>query len=97
MKCLEVTDVDCKMAAQMVNMLQSGQWDVNGKDICASADTIRWIQKLAVSIGQGYQQRVTQDTSPPEAKEMKEEAKPSGGLPEGVQIKAYNPGKPSKK
>lgn len=50
----DVSTEDCKMLAQLINMLHSSELTLNGKDICASADTIRWLQRLAKQAAEVY-------------------------------------------
>lgn len=94
MKFAEVLDSDMRMFGQLINMLQVGEFKLNGKDMCASADTIRWLQKVATSAADCYAQ------SKASAKPAKEPElalpTPSSGLPEGVAVKAFNPGKPTR-
>lgn len=94
MKVSEVTKDDCKMLAQIINMMQVGEFTVNGKDVCASADTIRWLQRFAVSVSETFskEQKPTAEvpvteTKPPEA------PPPTGGLPAGVKVKSFGRGK----
>jgi hypothetical protein len=101
MKFLEVSDSDMKLFAQVINLLQAGKYELGGKDLCASGDAIRWLQKVAVSAAEAYSKGKTS---------IKEEVKPQvvsevnaplpepakAGLPEGVKIKAFNPGKVGK-
>lgn len=90
MKVSEVAVEDMKMMAQAVNMVHTATFSINGKDVCASADTIRWLQKLATDMAKTYQESKTSEPSVPSAP-------PQGGLPEGVNVKGFNPGKPGKK
>lgn len=81
MKVSDVSKDDCIKAAQLINMLQLGKYDVGGKDMCAGADSIRWLQSLAVEMA-GAHAGTTKPAAPP---------------PEGLAVKTYNPGKPGKK
>ena len=96
MKFSDVTKDDMKMFAQLIHMVQASKYDISGKDVCASADTIRFLQKVAVEIAKSYQAKVTSEDHAPAPQEVK--APPSGPLGEGVTIKAFHPGssKPSK-
>lgn len=94
MKFLEVNETDMRLFAQVINMLQVGEYKVNGKDVCAASDAIRWLQKAAVLAAESYANAskntpVESDNVPPPP--------PSGGLPEGVNMKAFNPGKIGRK
>lgn len=90
MKFLEVLDTDMKMLAQLINMLQVGEYRLSGKDLCASADTIRWLQNTAKSAADCY----SLSKNPIAAKEDEYKSLPStNGLGEGVNIKSFNPGK----
>lgn len=87
MKVSEVTKDDIRMAAQLINMLQVGEFSLNGKDICASADTLRWFQNFAAQASKCYSEELS--TGP--------QALEGSGISSGVTIKAMSPGKPSKK
>lgn len=78
--------------AQVIHMLQAGEFTLSGKDVCASADTIRWLQRLAVQMSQAYQASVA---PPPAAPTPTDEPAPAG-LPSGVTIKQFAPGKAGK-
>lgn len=84
MKLAEVSKDDVKMLAQLVNMLHAGSFTVNGKDVCASADTIRWLQKLAVSASEAYAVPSSDQAA-------------SVPASDGLKVKAFNPGKLGKK
>lgn len=82
MKISEVAALDVKMASQVINILQAGELTLTGKEFCAAADTIRWFQKFAVSLAEGYQ-----------ATEVSPKAPASDS---GFKVKSYSPGKVSK-
>lgn len=97
MKFLEVSDKDMKCFAQLINMLHAGEFKLNGKDMCASADTIRWLQDVAKGAAECYSKpRASSPVQPEPIAEAKKEEPPTGGLPSGVTLKAFSPGKPSK-
>lgn len=86
MKCTEVAEDDVRQAAQLINLLRSAEVTLGGaKDICAAADAVRWLQRTAVAIGEGFQT----PASPPAPAEPAPAA-------EGLKIKQYNPGKVGK-
>jgi hypothetical protein len=78
-KVSEVSKDDCMKAAQLINMLQIAKYEIGGKDMCAGADSIRWLQELATGMAKGYQSEA-QETAAPKA-------------PEGLAVKSYSPGK----
>lgn len=94
MKFAEVLDTDMKMLAQLINMLQAGEFKLSGKDMCASADTIRWLQRVATQAAECYSGSKT--VKEPEIVKPSDTLPPSSGLGEGVALKAFNPGKPSR-
>lgn len=59
-----VTKDDALKLGQLINMLHVGEFELNGKDICASADTIRWLQNLAKQTAEVYARE--QNPVPPE-------------------------------
>lgn len=101
MKCSEVTKKDVQLASQMVNMLQSGSWDLVGKELCAAADTIRWFQVMATSLAEGFSAGLTSEppvapatvSAVPTPVTNPEPEAPKSGLGSGVKIKNYNAGK----
>ena len=83
-----VSKDDLKHMAQVVNTLHAGAYTLGGKDICTAADSIRWLQQAALRMSQSFQGALYAEKTP---------VTPSGsGLPEGVTIKAFHPGKPGK-
>lgn len=90
-----VTEADMRVLAQLANMLNVGSWTVNGKDACAVGDTIRWFQKFAAHVGQVYSSEKVAPEPPAPAAAAPEPS--GGGLPAGVTVKAFNPGKTGKK
>lgn len=68
-------------------MLQVAKYDIGGKDMCAGADSIRWLQTLATEMAKAYQPETTKTVA------LETPAKPS----EGFTVKSYNPGKVGKK
>ena len=98
MKFLEVSDSDVKLFAQLINMLHVAEMKVNGKDVCAAADSIRWLQNVAKAAAECYSQSKTPKVEvsvPPQEIPVTPPPAP-GGLPEGVTMKAFNPGKPGR-
>lgn len=81
----EVTKDDCRLAAQLINTLHVGDYAVGGKDICAAADAIRWLQDLAKKMAESY-------ASPQPAAAP---AAPVGDAP--FTVKAMSPGRAAKK
>lgn len=90
------TEADMKLMAQLANMLNIGEWTVSGKDACAIGDTIRWFQKFAAQVGQTYS---AEKVAPAPEPSVPKEPPPvsGGGLPPGVSVKAFSPGKVGKK
>jgi hypothetical protein len=80
MKVVEVTKDDVRMLAQVINMLHTGEFSLNGKDVCAGADAIRWLQRTAVAVSESYS---AASTAPAPA--------PAASAP--FTIKAHQPGK----
>lgn len=97
MKFAEVLDSDMKLFAQLINMLQVGEFKVSGKDVCASADTIRWLQNVARAAAECYAgSKPSQVPVVKEPETVTPPPPPSSGMPEGVTVKAFNPGKPGR-
>ncbi len=96
MKFLEVSDTDMKLFAQLINMLHVGEFKLNGKDLCAAADSIRWLQKVAQSAADCYAQSKASPVKEREPEVVAPSAPGKPGLPEGVTMKAFNPGKPAR-
>lgn len=67
MKVAEVTKDDIRLMAQVVNMLHAGEFALSGKDVCAGADAIRWLQRTAVTLSEAYTASLA--TPPPPAPE----------------------------
>jgi hypothetical protein len=85
MKVSGVSKEELKLLAQAVNLLVAGEYNLGGKDLCAGADAIRWVQKLAVLCSEAYQA---------EQAEGSKEKTPDTPKPEApLKIKAYHPGK----
>lgn len=87
---------DVKLMAQVVNLLTAGEFSLGGKDLCAAADAIRWLQKLAVQCSESYQAGVHGTPTPPPP--PTEETKPSlkdrqPGAFSQAKIKSFHPGK----
>jgi len=98
MKFALVTKDDMKMFQQLINMVQIAELSLNGKDVCATADTIRWLQKVAVGAAECFQASLAPKPEPPVPPTPVAAAKPpTGGFEEGVTIKSFNPGKTGKK
>jgi hypothetical protein len=85
MRVSVISKDDCKCVAQLINMLQAGDFKVSGKDMCAGADSLRWLQQFAVDLAKVYQEEQKPAVSAPEVE------------PQGLRIKSYNPGKLGKK
>lgn len=47
MKLNEVTPLDGKMCAQLLNLLKAGRWELSGPDIAAHTATVQWVHSLA--------------------------------------------------
>ena len=94
MKVSEVSKEDCIKAAQLINMLQIAKYDIGGKDMCAGADSIRWLQNLAVDMAKDFSPKVS-ETSEKKADVVEPEA--AVKHPSGLNVKSYNPGKVGKK
>lgn len=80
--CMNLSDVskdDCKYVAQLINMLQIATMEINGKDMCAGADSLRWLQALAVNMASAYAGGANTQAPVPAASE-------------GLKVRAYNPG-----
>lgn len=92
MKITEVTENDAKLVSKALMMIQAGEWTMNGKDFCQAADAIRWLQNTAVIMAQSLQDSRNVTSEP-----AKVDAAPKSGLPEGVAVKSFSPGKPGKK
>lgn len=96
MKFSDVTKEDMRMIAQLINMVQASKYDISGKDVCASADTIRYLQNMAVNIAKSYQAAAAQGAG---AVASEPSAKPEGKVPssplgDGIKLNAFNPGTP---
>lgn len=89
MKFLEVSADDMKMLGQLINMLNTGNFSMNGKDICASADTIRWLQGIGTEAAKVYRDVKSPISSPPTS------VVSSPPIGEGISIKSV--GKAGKK
>lgn len=94
MKFSEVQDSDMKMLGQLINMIQTGEYSLNGKDLCASADTIRWLQTIAVDAAKVYKESKASEKVPPKVEGNivgpKAPLPPMGG---GVSIKSFGKAK----
>lgn len=89
MKLAEVSKDDCRLMAQLINMVQIGRYEVGGKDMCAGADALRWLQGLAVEAAECLKNQVVSlPETPPAAPDPPDE---------GLKVKTYNPGKIGKK
>lgn len=90
MKVQDVANVDCKAVAQLINMLNVSEYTANGKDICAAADSIRWLQSFAIEMAKSYQEQLNpKPTAAPDTAAV--------APVEGFKVKSYNPGKVGKK
>lgn len=94
MKLSEVSDSDLKMIGQLINMLQNGTYDLNGKDLCASADTIRWFQTFGVDAAKVYKEsKASEKASQVVGSPAVSSNAPSSPLGEGVSIKSFGKAK----
>lgn len=107
------TKEDLRLLAQLVNTVQAGEYTLNGKDLCAAADAIRFLQETAVKASKAYTDAVVAPevsaaatttpraaapvVAPPQAPAPV--AAPAAALPGlgDVKVKGFHPGKPSKK
>lgn len=104
MKVSEVSAQDCQMLAKLITIIQVGEYTVSGKDICAAADSIRWMQDIGKDMAKGFAETKASDkpagVEPPSAPAAPSvpSAAPEMPLPGlgDVKIKAYNPGKVGK-
>lgn len=78
MRCVEVTKEDCKQIASLINLLHGGRFEMNGKEMCANADTLRWLQAFALDAAKAYQ-----------AADVAPSAEPTSEL----KVKHFSPGK----
>lgn len=102
MKLAAVGKEDLQHVAKLINMLQAGEYTFSGKDLCSAGDSIRWFQRMAVSASEAYRVEAEKSDAPPVpplpiAKEVEEETVPKAGLPDGVKMKSFHPGKLGKK
>jgi EAL domain-containing protein (putative c-di-GMP-specific phosphodiesterase class I) len=91
MKVAEVSKDDCKMLAQLINMLQMAEFTTTGKDMCAGADSLRWLQAFAVDCAKVFQS----ESSAMKPSDQPPSTPDEGGSP--LKIKAFSPGKAAKK
>lgn len=92
MKCSEVSKDDVRLAAQVVNMLKSGEWSLPGSQLFAAVDAMRWFQSAALAVSHGYAAEQPPEGMARVVDQMPPPASPSGPLGPGVSIKDYNPG-----
>jgi hypothetical protein len=101
MKLNEVLENDIRMLAKVLTMLQGSEYNLSGKDICAAADAIRWLQDVAKQFAETYSapktsvQPAVAETKPATAVPSEPEM-PLPGMGD-VKIKSYSPGKLGKK
>jgi len=96
MKFASVLKSDMVMFSQLINMLQAAEFSLNGKDVCASADTIRWLQQVAVKAAETFKadaEGPKPDAPSPVAPAVEV---PSGGLEQGITLKQMHVGKGKK-
>lgn len=43
----DVSKIDGRMCAQLINILKEGTWSLSGPDIVAHMETTRWVHELA--------------------------------------------------
>lgn len=110
------TKEDLRLLAQLVNTVHAGEYTCNGKDLCAAADAIRFLQETAVKASKSYTDTLNAPEVPaavaaapaaPAAAAAAAPPTPTGSplastgvsLPGmgDVTVKAFHPGKPSKK
>lgn len=104
-----VTKDDLRLLAQLVNTVQVGEYTCNGKDLCAAADAIRFLQETAVKASKSYTEAIAVTPDSPSVTAasapvaavtpVSPMAQPEISMPGmgDVKIKAFSPGKPSKK
>lgn len=102
------TKDDLRLLAQLVNTVHAGEYTCNGKDLCAAADAIRFLQEIAVKASKSYTDMVSAPEVPPptvaapaaavlpQPSPVAQAALPLPGMGD-VKVKAFHPGKPSKK
>ena len=58
MKVTEATKDDVRLLAQLINMINAGQFGpISGADVCAAADSIRWLQTLCLKTSESFSVR----------------------------------------
>lgn len=50
MQLSNVSLEDGRKCAQLLNILKSGRWDLDGKNIEVYTDTLKWVQSLAIDM-----------------------------------------------
>lgn len=65
MKVSGVSKDDCQKLAQLINMIHIAEYTAIGKDICAAADSIRWLQSFAKEVAVVFQAEASAPSAPP--------------------------------
>lgn len=98
MKVSEVTEQDLRHLHHLSTILNSGEYSVGGKDFVKSGDAVRWfhsfIQEMANAFAQKTSDKPAGAPVAPAAPVTSEPPLPGLG---DTKIKAFHPGKPSKK
>ncbi len=89
MKVSEVSQIDGRMCAQLINLLKHGKWELSGPDISAHADTVKWVHGLAGAMAQ----QLNPQGNPPTGGFR---VKAAGPLPPAPNAGPKSSGKPSK-
>jgi hypothetical protein len=64
MKISEVSVEDGRMCVQLIKLISSGRWDLSGADAEALVATKRWIQSLAMVMGEQLKTKPAEPAAP---------------------------------
>lgn len=95
MNVSDASEHDARQLARALTLLHGSDYSMSGKDLCSAADAIRWVQDLAQKMVKAMAK-----ASEKPAGELVAAAPAASSSPEpegGLKIKAFHPGKPSKK
>lgn len=61
----QVSKIDGRMCAQLINLLKAGKWELSGPDIVAHMETTRWVHELASKMAEQLKAAATPEVSAP--------------------------------
>lgn len=100
---MELSEADIRHLHRLKTIIEGGEFKIGGKEMHLAGRSLDWFQELVKSCAQEFASASQRVPAIPAVEEQKastaapvEPEPPQAGLPKGVKVKAFHPGKPGK-